>query len=204
MSGVEPDLKRWDAWRPAEVAGLLAGVEVPWWVAGGWALAHWRGRQSRPHADLEICVPRAEWAPVRERLAGCDLWCVRDGRVRPLPADEPVPDAYRQVWVQDRGMGAWRLDVMLEAAGRAEWVCHRDARIRRPLAEALAVTPGGIPYLRPEIALLLKAKYRRAKDEADLDLFLPLLDPPARRWLADALATLHPGHPWLERVRPLG
>jgi hypothetical protein len=51
-------------------------------------------------------------------------------------------------------------------------------------------------------SLLLKAKQPRPKDEADFAAFLPRLDEPARRWLADALSLLHPGHPWLARARP--
>jgi hypothetical protein len=89
---------------------------------------------------------------------------------------------------------------MLEDGGRNEWVCHRDARIRRPLAASTGVTADGIRYLRPEIVLLLKAKYARPKDVADLDAFLPRLDAPARLWLAHTLAMLHPGHDWLDRV----
>jgi hypothetical protein len=200
MHGEEPSRDRWDAWTPAEVARLLSGVTPPWWVAGGWALDLWLGHQTRVHADVEICTPRAEWASVRERLAGHDLWCAKDGRVTPLASGAPVPDACRQVWVLDRRTRSWRLDVMLEGGGPDEWVCHRDARIRRPLAEATGVTADGIPYLRPEIVLLLKARYSRPKDEADLDAFLPRLDAPARGWLAHTLAWLHPGHEWLGRM----
>jgi hypothetical protein len=200
MAGDEPSLDRWDAWRPSEVALLLAGVETPWWVAGGWALDLWLGEQSRPHADLEICTPRAGWASVRGRLAGHDLWCAHEGRVSPLAPGAPVPDACRQVWARDPHTGEWRLDVMLEAGGRDEWVCHRDPRVRLPLAAAVGVTADGIPHLRPEIVLLLKAKGRRPKDEAGLEAFLPRLDGAARGWLADALGTLHPGHDWLQRL----
>jgi hypothetical protein len=74
------------------------------------------------------------------------------------------------------------------------------ARLRRPLAEALATTPDGIPYLRPEIVLLLEAKDTRPKDEVDFDASLPLLDAAARRWLAAGLMLLHPDHRWARRV----
>lgn len=195
-----PGLDRWNAWSPAQAAALLDGVDVPWWVAGGWALDLWRGRRTRAHADLEICVPRAGWTAVRERVAGHELWCAHNGELRPLPAGAPAPSECRQVWVFERAADAWRLDVMLDPGSRREWVSHRDDRLRRPLGEAVGRTPEGIPYLRPEIVLLLKAKHRRPKDEADLDACLPLLDGAARAWLADALALLHPGHPWQARV----
>ncbi|HXM54148.1 MAG TPA: amino acid transporter [Candidatus Dormibacteraeota bacterium] len=178
------------------MAGRLAGMAVPWWVAGGWALDLWRGEQTRPHHDIEICTPRATWSAVRERLAGHDLWCAGAGRLTPLPAGAPAPADRRQVWVYDPGADAWRLDVMLDPADATTWVCHRDGRVRRPLAEAVGTTADGIPYLRPEIVLLLKARHRRPKDEADMAGCLPSLDAASRAWLAGALAALEPDSPW--------
>ena len=35
--GFEPDVEKWDAWRPEEAAGRLARVNAPWYVAAGWA-----------------------------------------------------------------------------------------------------------------------------------------------------------------------
>jgi hypothetical protein len=61
-------------------------------------------------------------------------------------------------------------------------------------------TADGIPYLRPEIALFYKARHRRPKDEGDFDRALPRLDPAGRRWLADALDLIHPGHGWRPRI----
>jgi hypothetical protein len=40
----------------------------------------------------------------------------------------------------------------------------------------------------------------RTNDEADFAAALPLLDPLGRQWLADALNTTSPGHPWLTRL----
>jgi hypothetical protein len=125
------------------------------------------------------------------------------GGLRRLTRTASVPDAARQVWARDKVTGHWRLDVMLDPGSRQEWICHRDPRLRRPLHAAVGSTPDGIPYLRPEIVLLLKAKYRRPKDEADFAAALPLLDVAARRWLADALADLHPDHAWQERIQEL-
>jgi hypothetical protein len=198
----DPAIGAWDPMHPDEVARLLDGVSVPWWVAGGWALDLWRGAESRPHHDIEICVPRAEWHAVRDRLAAHDLWYVDGGSLRRLAHDARVPEPHRQVWARDRSTARWRLDAMLDSGSRDEWVCHRDARLRRPLADAVGVTPNGVRYLCPEVVLLLKAKQPRPKDEADFAAGLPRLDEPARRWLRDAVSLLHPGHPWLARISP--
>ena len=78
-------------------------------------------------------------------------------------------------------------------------MCHRDVRIRLPLADVVAVNADGVRYQRPQYVLLAKAKHRREKDEADLANVAPTLDSDARRWLAAALTVVHPGHPWIER-----
>jgi hypothetical protein len=57
----------WDAWSPREAAARLAGVDVPWAVAGGWALDLFRGEVTREHSDLEIAVPAARSPRSRRR-----------------------------------------------------------------------------------------------------------------------------------------
>ena len=79
-------------------------------------------------------------------------------------------------------------------------MCRRNPAIRRPRSEVIAHTAEGIPYQLPEIALLFKAKHTREKDLMDFEGVLPLLEPEQRAWLSDALALVHPGHPWLERL----
>ena len=81
-----PPLEAWAPWRPEEVAVRLAGTPAHWYVVGGFAIDLFLGRETRPHEDLEICVPRAELALVRERLASFVFHSVGDGEVRRLPA----------------------------------------------------------------------------------------------------------------------
>jgi hypothetical protein len=77
------------------------------------------------------------------------------------------------------------------------WICRRDETIRRPYPEIIRVTADAIPYLRPEIVLVFKAKQDGPKDEHDFAGVLPLLADAERRWLATALARIHPAHRWL-------
>jgi hypothetical protein len=181
----EPDLTKWDAWRPEEVARRLAGVKAPWYIAAGWAIDLFLGRQTREHEDLEIAVPRDRLPEVAGALDGFEL----------------VGINAHQNWVREPETGAWRLDVMCEPSDRNTWICRRDERIRLPYSHVIEHTEDGIPYGRPEIVLLFKAKHVRDKDDRDFGAVLPRLDATRRQWLADAVGIVHPGHRWLRALR---
>lgn len=202
----EPDLSLWDAWRPEQAAALLEGVQAPWYVAAGWAIDLFLGEERREHHDLEIAVPRERFSEIAASLAGFELF-IPDGDltggslVWPFAQAPKALDGHHQTWVREPATGRWRLDVFREPSDGDSWICRRDGRIRLPYGDVIERTDGGIPYARPEIVLLFKAKhFERPKDEDDLAVVLPRLGPIRRRWLAEALALVHPGHPWLERV----
>jgi hypothetical protein len=189
-----PDLDAWDAWPPRIMADRLAGVSAPWCVAAGWALDLFRGTQSRAHGDLEIAVPASRFAEIAVRFADCEFFVAHDGKVHPASAE--TLRLGQQTWARERSSGKWRFDVFREPHDGDTWICRRDERIRRPYASVIHHDADGIPYLAPEIVLLFKAKGLRAKDATDFQGALPLLDGEQRRWLNDALALVHPAHPW--------
>lgn len=190
-----PDLDLWDAWTPEEIAERLRGVDVRWYVLAGWALDLFVGRKTREHEDLEIGIPSDAFPRVREALAGYELFVVGDGLAMPL--SKPALAEHRQTWVRERATGLWRVDVVRETWVDGVWEFRRDDRIRLHGDDLILRTPTGIPYIRPEVALLFKAKAPRPKDEADFATVLPLLDRHRRAWLAGALELAHPGHDWL-------
>jgi hypothetical protein len=191
---VVPDLDAWEPWHPREMAERLAGLDLPWCVAAGWALDLFRGVQTRPHADLEIAIPAGDFPRIATRFDDHDFFVVQDGRV--VPATAEALGTGHQTWAWDGAAGRWRFDVFREPHDGGLWICRRDGRIRRPYGEAIGRTADGIPYLAPEIVLLFKAKHTRDKDEADFRGTVDLLDQGARRWLDEALALTHPVHPW--------
>jgi len=63
------------------------------------------------------------------------------------------------------------------------------------LHEFGTISAGGVPIVRPEVALLFKAKATRYKDQRDFDAALSALEDDARSWLGAALDVAHRDHP---------
>jgi hypothetical protein len=191
----------WQAWRPEEAAERLRGLDVPWCVAAGWSVDLFVGRERREHEDLEIAVPAHRFDEVALALAELE-WYAPTGEeeLAPVAEDRGRLRETHQTWGLDVSANAWRIDVFREPVDGDTWVCRRDDRIRLPYDELIDRTPAGIPYVRPEVALLFKAKAARPKDEDDLGAVLPLLDAQRLRLLRDWLELAHPGHAWLARL----
>ena len=182
-----------------EVAARLRNVDAPWAFAAGWALDLFRGTITREHDDIEICVPAATFGLIRDALAPYEFEIVGKGRRWPV-SDQRALAALHQTWLRDPDTGAYRLDVFREPHDGVTWICRRDQTLRRPYAEIVRRTGDGLPYLAPEVVLLFKAKADRPKDEQDFASVLPRLDGASRRWLADSLSRVHPGHRWIGMI----
>ena len=173
----------WNPWSPRELADRLAGVAASWCVAGGWALDLWLGHATRDHEDLELAIPRAQFAAIRAAFAAFELFTAGDGELVHLPRDREPPPHRHQTWVLDPIAREWRTDVFLKPGDATTWIYRRDESLTLPRDQAVAHTADGIPYLVPEVVLLFKAKAVRAKDELDFAAALPTLERSARRRL---------------------
>lgn len=193
-----PPIEAWaSAWRPQEAAARLAGVTAPWMVVGGWALDLWLGRETRKHEDLEIAIRREDFPQFRAALAGLDVYTIGDGEVKALPEGHEPPAHRHQNWIAEGQ--AWRMDIMLEPGDAETWAYRRNPAFTAPRGWMTARTEDGVPYLRPHGVLFFKSKAPRPKDEADLDMALPLLDAEARAWITEAIARFEPQSPWQGR-----
>jgi hypothetical protein len=186
----------WDPWTPREAADRLRGIDVPWCVTAGWAIDLFLGRQTREHEDLEVAIPDTAWPQVRDRLDDLEFVVAGDGL---WELSETSLAAHFQTWGRD-STGAFRVDFFRDVHDGDTWICKRETSIRRPYTELIRTTDDGIPYMSPEVVLLFKAKHARDKDVADLEHCLPLLTADEVAFLADGIARIHPGHPWLERL----
>jgi hypothetical protein len=188
---------------PTALTRVFDGAPFAWWVVGGWSLEADSRSPRRVHDDTDVAVPMADADAVREWMSGYQLWQTYPGH-RPVLPGEPLPRNLHQMWVRRDAFSPWLMDLALTPVDGTDWVFRPDPRVRRPLSEVVRAGPDGVPYQAPEIGLLFKARHARAKDQSDLLDVLPRLDPPAREWLRDALGTVSPGHPWLDRVSALG
>ncbi|WP_455975446.1 nucleotidyltransferase domain-containing protein [Methylorubrum populi] len=192
-----PDENAWDAWTPHELRQRLREVIVPWYVAGGWALDIWHGKQTRVHEDLEFVALRHDADRFRNILCELDFFAVKDGIIEYLPPSVPVPSDVSQLWSGDIQRGVWRVDLMIEQGTPDLWVYKRNQAIKMARSDAVRVSEGGIPYLSPLIVVLFKAKHRRDKDRADFELCLPKFSAGEKEQLIIWLNDLHPNHEWL-------
>jgi len=185
---------------PTEAAALFDGAPFRWWVAGGWSV-ELEPAPRRFHEDLEVAVPKRDVAALRDWLRDYHIWDTHQLGIHYLAPDVDLPADHEQIWVRRNAYSPWVLDVMLTPVEGDTWFYKRDARVSRPLDDVVRLDADGVPFQRPEITLLFKARRRWEKDEADFAAVAHALPSADRTWLREAIAlTEPPGHPWLEKL----
>jgi hypothetical protein len=190
----------WAPLTPAEVAAVFADLDVRWWIVGGWAIEAFTG-VPREHEDIDVGFLRADLPKVIAHLSPelC-IWTNLSGMIRPLRKPEDLIEGSRQLWVRRDGVSPWLMDLAMTPHDGDTWIAPRDERIRRPLRDATFRAADGIHYLRPELALFMKAMLARPKDDRDLGVVLRTLEPDPRAWLRETIELVHPGNRWLTEL----
>ncbi len=197
------------------VASLLSGLAVPWWITGGWAIDLAVGHVTRDHADVNVIVLERDEHALRG-LTGVDIQLVADGQPGPWPAGRrltagPVPGPKPPATGPGHRAGDFLIlrgedlplpaEVIPASAVRGIWVYQQGPRIFvRPLADITSYRQG-VPFLAPEVVLLIKArpgtdKPRTDNDQRDFEAALPVLSAGQRSWLKDAIEQ----QPWLREA----
>ena len=192
------------------VGSLLSRLAAPWWITGGWAIDLAVGHVTRDHADVNVMMLERDEHALRG-LTGVDVQLIAGGQPGPWPAGcrlTAVPDpGPGPKGGPGRPIGPDRLvlrgeDLPLPAemipasAVGALWVYKKGSHVfTRPLAEVTRHWQG-IPFLAPEVVLLIKARPGLGRpgtdnDQRDFEAALPVLSAEQRSWLKDAIE----GHP---------
>lgn len=183
----------------------MDGFPAPWWFAGGQAIDAFLGYESREHGDIDIGCFREDQLAMQRQLSGLELWYAdapyqfmpwRDGEVLPAHAHD--------IWARGSAGLPWCLQLMLDEREGQDWVYRRNPAVRRPINSFITFRHG-VPYIAAEVQLLYKSPsaHRVPKNVLDFENCLPCLDETQRRWLAYALHTCEPGHPWIARLDSL-
>ena len=191
----------WEPLQPADLAPLLNGLPMPWWICGGWALDLFLGRETRRHDDLDVAVLRRDQHVLCRHLGDWDLrYATPEHALEPWEGEhlEPPIDG---IWAR-RSSGAnapWTCEFLLNEDSDGDWIFRREEGVTRSLDEVGAERKG-VPFLRAEIVLLYKASERSPRNEADFAAVRPHLTQAAGQWLREALEVIDPRHPWVPQL----
>ena len=122
--------------------------------------------------------------------------------LKPWEVGECLGQGTHDIWCRRTPDAPWCLQLMLLDLEDDNWVFRRSNRVGGPISEMGRHTDSGIPYLKPEVQLLYKAKPPIFdKDQADLETALPLMDAAAKAWLLRGIHKRFPhGHEWVAEL----
>jgi hypothetical protein len=191
--------------RPEDIQLLLSAASFQWWITGGWALDLFIGQKTRAHFDVDVAVARKDQTDARDFLKGWDYQYAVPGTenpavFKPWQPGEVLEFKIHGSWARENSDSPWRFEFLLHEIDQGVWSFRYCEQVRHPLDQIGARTPTGIPYLRPEIALLYKAARMRQLDVEDFRRVVPHLADDQRAQLARDLIQFKPQHPWLESL----
>lgn len=197
------DIYNWAPLSVSEIVKIFAEIPVTWYIAGGWALDLYCGKQSRKHEDIDVTLLRDEQVTAFQSISKeWQLYKAEKGKLARWEEGEFLT-ATKDIWVTKDNSSPWAFQIMLVDVNQDSWIYGREKSICRPRTDVIAKTKEGIPYLKPEIQLLYKggSSEIREKDHQDFLTVYPLLTPQAREWLKDSLNKQFPeGHVWVDYI----
>lgn len=179
-----------------QVTSFMAGFNKTWFIAGGWAIDLFIGKETREHKDLEIALFRKDQLNLKAYLEDWEFMKVIKGEFHTWEnefLDLPIHEIHAT-----NKLNGDKIEVLLNETEDNDWKFRRDLRIAYPLNSVWSYSETGIPYLNPEIALLYKARNAREKDQKDFMTIKDYLDNEKKQWLRYALELHEPEHKWLK------
>lgn len=187
---------------PTEILSLLGASPFQWWIAGGWAIDLFLGKQSRSHFDIDIAIAREDQLTAQSHLKTWEFFSTKrdeNGNIvlREWRNREFLGQEYPGAWARKSGDDKWRFEFIFHEISDQTWTFRYDDSVKHPLAKIGGRSPNNIPYLAPEIALLYKAARLRDIDEQDFRGVLPSLNETQQKQLFLDLQKFEPDHPWI-------
>ncbi|MBM7666003.1 hypothetical protein JOC25_002496 [Solibacillus kalamii] len=180
------------------VTSLMGKFNKTWFIAGGWAIDLFMGKETREHKDIEIAIFRKDQIDLKAYLKEWDFKKVIKSEFLKWE-NEFLELPIHEIHASNKLNGD-KIEVLLNEVKDNVWTFRRDLRISSPLNSVWSYSETGIPYLNPEIVLLYKAKNTREKDHQDFITVKDHLDNMKRQWLKSALELHEPDHKWIQQL----
>ncbi|MCD4848489.1 MAG: amino acid transporter [Candidatus Aegiribacteria sp.] len=193
----------WEPLSIQEVAELLSGLSVPWWIAGGYAIDLFVGRETRSHGDMDVLIRRDDQLEVQRYLSDWDMHKTQQPGLKPWPIGEFQDRPFDDIWCRWKEGSPWQLQLMLLDTDGDQWVFKRDQTIRGSIDSLGILASIGVFYIAPEIQLLYKARLDTLdKDEFDFQTAIPFMEESSCTWLLECLEKRFPGgHSWIDQLK---
>lgn len=195
----------WEPMSVEDAANLMSGVGVKWWIAGGWAIDLFLGRQTRTHHDIDILIRRDDQFAGQDHLAdkGLLLYKTQQPGLKPWLRGEFIDRPVDDVSCRWSPGTPWVLQLMLLCTDGDQWAFKRDPTFRGRIGSLGQSTSFGIPYMRPHIQLFYKAKRETLdKDQSDFNLAVPQMLREDQAWLLQRLKErFSDGHRWIDQLK---
>ncbi|MFB7140021.1 nucleotidyltransferase domain-containing protein [Gottfriedia sp. NPDC056225] len=175
---------------------VMKGFNKGWYIAGGWAIDLYLGKETRNHHDIEIAIARKDQLSLKEYLNDWTFNKVLKGELTNWKNEYlelPIHELHGR-----NSQTNSELEVLLNEIEFNEWKFRRDKSIICKLDSFYSFSNEGIPYLNPEIVLLYKVSNTREKDHEDFKNVINSLNEFQKKWLREAILRNHPNHEWLE------
>ncbi|HEV8158233.1 MAG TPA: hypothetical protein VGP58_04335 [Pyrinomonadaceae bacterium] len=185
---------------PLQVVDVMRDFKPNWFVAGGWAIDLFLGKETRAHSDIEIAVFRKDQAALHNYFKSWNLQKTVNGKLVVWHQEEWLTLPTHEIHCFKETAKPPKIEILLNESNETEWIYRRNQQIRRSLAKIGLRSIEGITFLCPEIVLLYKSKSPKPKDEQDFQAVVGHLKLERKQWLKYAIGICDPKHRWLESL----
>ncbi|MGM0867371.1 MAG: nucleotidyltransferase domain-containing protein [Bacillota bacterium] len=109
------------------ITSLMGGFNKTWFVAGGWAIDLFIGKETREHKDIEIAVFRKDQLYLKHFLKDWEFQKVIKGEFHPWK-DEFLELPVHEIHGANKLNGD-KIEVLLNETQESDWKFRRDFRI---------------------------------------------------------------------------
>ena len=205
MKAQIPDESNCVPYQPLEILSLLETAPFRWWIAGGWSLDLFLGKQTRSHFDIDVAIARSDHLNAQSYLSKWDFWSTKRNNEGVIVLDRwqighSLGIETPGVWARESQNAPWRFEFLFQEINDGIWTFRYDDSVQHSVDEIGGFSAASIPFLLPEISLLLKALRLRDVDEGDFQRVLPNLNQSQREQLSIDLGKIKPEHLWLSAL----